>query len=192
MNSFFVLGIVYVNSDYINCLQQKAAVTVIGLSCNEEKIMSPDITTANESATSSGESGRCWHRHGACQSRGKWSCFNIFAMVIGFVVFWPMGLVLLFWILSGRNVRDLPEAIQEKWRGFNSKQTGIKHGSSDNVVFDEYQQTQWDRIREIKSEIHERDKRFDDFRADAKRRADEQEFREFMDSQPEANNNKDP
>ena len=53
-----------------------------------------------------------------------------------------------------------------------------------NQVFNEYQQTQFDRIREIKDEIKERARRFADFRSDAKRRADEEEFRRFMDDSP--------
>lgn len=154
--------------------------------------MSPDIS-ANGSANPSGDAGCChhWRGHGFHQGRGKWSCFNTFAMVLGFVLFWPIGLAILFWILTGHNVRDLPQAIQTKWRSFSGKHHGNTASGSDNVVFNEYQQTQWDRIDEIRTEIHERDKRFGDFRKDAKRRADEQEFRDFMNNQPEADGDKD-
>ena len=54
----------------------------------------------------------------------------------------------------------------------------------DNVVFNEYQQTQYDRIREIKEEIKSRANRFSEFRMDAKRRADQEEFNRFMASGP--------
>ncbi|MEZ5454443.1 MAG: DUF2852 domain-containing protein [Thiothrix sp.] len=155
--------------------------------------MSPDIS-ANGSSSSPNEGGCChhWRGRGFHPKRGNWSCFNIFAMVLGFVLFWPIGLVILFWILKGNNVRDLPQAIQGKWRSFNGKSSGkAHHAASDNTVFNEYQQTQWDRIQEIETEIHERDQRFGKFRDDAKRRADEQEFRDFMDKQPEADSEKD-
>lgn len=157
--------------------------------------MSPDIPADGSaaSATSSRFSdehaaGHCRRGRGMCQSKGKWSPFNIVAMVLGFIVFWPIGLLLLFWILSGRDVRNLPAVIQRKWRAFSQqrRRTSTDDGS-DNTVFNAYQQTQWDRIREIKGEIRERSKRFMDFRADAKRRTDEQEFsefREFMSRQP--------
>lgn len=118
---------------------------------------------------------------GGC--KGHWSGTNIAAMVVSFVLFWPVGLVVLFWILKGRNVKDLPAAIADKWRDL-SGQWGSDRVSSGNSVFNEFQQTQYDRIREIKDEIKERSSRFNDFRADAKRRADEEEFRQFMASSP--------
>ena len=114
----------------------------------------------------------------------NWSCFNITAMVLGFILFWPLGLFLLFWIMTGRSIKELPGQLRElwaivtNWGGFESKV------SSDNVIFDEYQQTQYDRIREIKAEIKDRGRRFHQFRDDAKRRADEEEFNRFMSSAP--------
>jgi len=105
-------------------------------------------------------------------------------MVIGFVFFWPVGLVILYWIIRGRDVRDLPAAAREKWSQMFGRSKG---GPSGNIVFEEYQQTQYDRIREIKEEIRERGRRFADFREDAKRRADQEEFNQFMASSPATN-----
>ena len=116
--------------------------------------------------------------------RGHWTGGNIAAMVIGFVLFWPVGLLVLFWTMSGRNVRDLPGAIREKWSGFAGQWGGGSRHSTNNVVFNEFQQTQYDRIREIKDEIKERSSRFNEYRADAKRRADEEEFNSFMADTP--------
>jgi len=101
-------------------------------------------------------------------------------MVVGFVFFWPFGLVVLYWILKGHDVRDLPAAMRDKWQQLR----GGNYGRSDNVMFNEYQQTQYDRIKEIKDEIDARGKRFDEFRAAAKRREDEEEFSRFMASSP--------
>lgn len=120
-------------------------------------------------------SGRC--------GNGQWKPFNIAAMVLGFIFFWPVGLLILFWIIAGRDVRDLPSAIQRQWTSFFGKDKSTR-GDSDNVVFNDYQQTQYDRIDEIKQEIKDRKQRFQTFRADAKRRADEEEFKQFMASHP--------
>lgn len=139
-------------------------------------------SSSSSTVDKSGE--RSWSCSGAgsCGS-GKWSGMNIFAMVLGFVFFWPVGLVILFWILSGRQVRDLPGAIKQQWNNvFGS--TGSSMPSSDNSVFNAYQQTQYDRIREIKEEIRSRARRFREFRADARRRADEEEFSQFMANNP--------
>jgi len=112
--------------------------------------------------------------------RGQWTGLNVAAMVVGFVFFWPVGLVVLYWILKGRDVRDLPAAIRSKW----VEMRGGRYAGSDNVIFNEYQQTQHDRIREIQDEIQGRAKRFAEFRMQARRRADEDEFSRFMADSP--------
>jgi len=119
-------------------------------------------------------------------SKGNWSAMNIAAMVIGFILFWPVGLLILYWNITGRNLKDLPGAVQDKWSSiFNKSWGGMKKSDqtyAENSVFNEYQQTQFDRIAEIKEEIMNRAKSFKDFQSEAKRRADEAEFKEFMSS----------
>ena len=122
---------------------------------------------------------------------GNWSGLNIAAMVVGFVVFWPIGLLILYWNIKGRSVKDLPRSIGAQWSkmtgGFR-RHDGYDHGDhGDNAVFNEFQQTQYDRIREIKDEIKERSHRFREFRANARRRADEEEFNRFMNETPARN-----
>lgn len=120
--------------------------------------------------------------------RGNWSGLNIAAMVVGFVIFWPIGLLILYWIIKGRSVKELPDGMRRQW----SRMTGSWSGSGanargdagDNDVFNEYQQTQYDRIRELKDEIKDRSRRFARFRASAKRREDEEEFNRFMSEAP--------
>lgn len=141
-------------------------------------------TTVNQS------NPRSW---GPCRTarsgKANWSTFNIAAMVLSFVFFWPAGLVVLFWILSGRNAKDLPEAIREKWYELRGSAQGFSDASS-NSVFNDFQQTQYDRINEIKHEIKLRSDRFKEYKADAKRRADQEEFNNFMSSQPDNGNAK--
>lgn len=134
-----------------------------------------------------GARGRSRCRRGG----GNWSGINIAAMVAGFVLYWPIGLFILFWILIGRDVQALPEIIRHQW----SKVTGFWEGhdgrqanhATENVVFNEFQQTQYERIREIKDELRERARRFREFRANTRRRADEEEFNQFMSDAPARN-----
>jgi len=137
----------------------------------------------NDLGRSAGASAGEYRRGRACHKR-NWSGTNIFAMVLGFVFFWPVGLLVLFWILTGRNAVDLPGAIKDKWLAFREgSDMEFRFSTSDktdNVVFNEYQQTQYDKIREIKHEISERSKRFVNYREDAQRRADQKEFEAFM------------
>ena len=140
----------------------------------------------SSSNPTSNDSGQFSQGRVGCCAKGNWSGINIAAMVIGFVVFWPLGLLILYWNIKGRNVQDLPRAIQQKWNAMvngrwspNMASDGI---TGENTVFDEYQQTQYDRIVEIKEEIKNRARSFKDFRSNAKRREDEAEFEEFMSS----------
>ena len=140
--------------------------------------------SVSSDSTNAHKSGNCWGQ------RGNWSGLNIAAMVVGFVIFWPIGLLILYWIARGRSVKDLPSGIRHQWSRFSGHwQTGDATGldASENVVFNEFQQTQYDRIREIKDEIKERSRRFAEFRASAKRRADEEEFNRFMNEAPTRN-----
>ena len=131
--------------------------------------------------------GRC-HQNGSHRC-GNWSGFNITAMILGFILFWPLGLLILFSNMSGRDVRELPRGLRDMWNGakasFNRNSEMGKSGSSDNDVFNEYQQTQYDRIHEIKEEIKTRTQRFKEFRENLKRRANEEEFNRFMADKPD-------
>ena len=68
---------------------------------------------------------------------------------------------------------------------FNRRSTESNPSINENSVFDEFQQTQYDRIAEIKEEIKERSRRFSEFRFDVKRRAEQEEFSQFMASHPD-------
>ena len=140
--------------------------------------MTSSTATMNDNGTHNKGTRCCGFGNSA-----NWSVTNIFAMVIGFVLFWPLGLFMLYWIFKGRDVTELGRHIGDKWNRFKGNASSEANGT-DNQVFNEYQQTQFDRIREIKDEIKERARRFAEFRSDAKRRADEEEFRRFMDDSP--------
>ena len=144
------------------------------------------MSSHNESTTDRTRH-RC--RTGCRSGRGpNCSAFNVAAMVVGFVLFWPIGLFIALWIFAGRDVQELPGSIRRLWASvqgaWEGPQRRAAHGSGDNVVFDEFQQAQWERIREIKDEIRDRARRFADFRARARRRADEEEFNQFMSDAP--------
>lgn len=115
---------------------------------------------------------------------GHWSGANIAAMVLGFIVFAPLGLVVLVWTIMGRPIQELPGWVRDKWSQYFGGTSAPGYRDNENVVFNEYQQTQYDRIREIKDEIKRRAEAFRSFRFDAKRRKDQQEFDDFMASDP--------
>jgi hypothetical protein len=126
----------------------------------------------------------CSQGSGGLSGGGHWSWANIAAMVLGFIIFPLLGILLLVWTLMGRPVQDLPAWLREKWDQVFGGKRSVTYGHSDNMVFNEYQQTQYDRIREIKDEIGRRAEAFRHFRSDDKRRQDQKEFEEFMATSP--------
>lgn len=112
----------------------------------------------------------------------NWSTINVAAMVGSFMVFWPLGLFMVYWICTGRNALELPDIVRGWVQRFKGQ--SVSAGGSDNAIFNEYQQTQYDRIREIKEEIQERSKRFYSFREEQNRKKDQDEFNLFMTLSP--------
>lgn len=139
---------------------------------------STDYSTAGKSR------GQCFNGHMGPCGRGHWSGANIAAMVLGFIIFPPLGFAVLLWTILGRPIQELPDWVRDKWNQIFRKSSAGTYEDSDNIVFNEYQQTQYDRIREIKEEIKKRAEAFRSFRFDAKRRKDQEEFDEFMASKP--------
>ena len=130
-------------------------------------------------------------RRGPCpRVPGRWNAPNAIATVLALMFFGPFGLFVLGWALSGRDVRDLPAAARALWERLSGRTGGALDGlggpsRTGNAVFDDYQRTQHERIREIREEIASRSRRFAEFRERARRRADEEEFERFMASAPE-------
>ncbi|MCA8908524.1 MAG: DUF2852 domain-containing protein [Rhodospirillaceae bacterium] len=113
----------------------------------------------------------------------------IAAMVLGFVVFWPVGLAILgYMIWSGRmgcgwkggSGRWHFEERRERWAGRG--QHGSSDGSSGNSAFDEYRVETLKRLEDEQAEFkdflnrlrHAKDKaEFDQFMAERRRRPPE-------------------
>ena len=129
-------------------------------------------------------------RHGP--GRGRWNAPNAIATVASLILLGPFGLLVLGWVVSGRDVRDLPGAARRLWASLFGGRGGdadlgdaaFGAGRTGNAVFDDYQRTQHERIREIREEMRTRARRFAEFRAEARRRADREEFDRFMASAP--------
>lgn len=142
------------------------------------------MSSTNYSAA--GESrDKCFHGEMRLCGGGHWSGANIAAMVLGFIIFPPLGLVVLVWTILGHPIQEFPGWVSSKWSQlFRSRKPGPGK-DSDNSVFNDFQQTQYDRIREIKEEIRNRAAAFQAFRENLKRRQDHKEFDEFMSNNPD-------
>jgi hypothetical protein len=145
--------------------------------------------TSTNYSTAEEPRGQHYHCGMRMCGRGHWSGANIAAMVLGFIIFPPLGLAVLAWTILGHPIQELPGWVRNKWNQvFRSHSAGSQKGS-DNSVFNDFQQTQYDRIQEIKEEIRRRAEAFRHYRDDKKRRQDQQEFDDFMSSKPDNDQN---
>ena len=100
--------------------------------------------------------------------RGAW----LAAMVLGFIVFWPIGLILLGYIIwSGRMGCSRNPS---RWRGWSS--TGRGTGNS---AFDEYREQTLKRLEEEQAA-------FEQFLGRLRKAKDKAEFDQFMDERKHA------
>ncbi|MBI2719453.1 MAG: DUF2852 domain-containing protein [Rhizobiales bacterium] len=141
--------------------------------------------TASASGTYEGkfDHGRCGGRF----ARNPWSVWEIAAMVAGFVVFWPLGLLALFlkW-KNGEMWRGASEA-KAPWSGMRKPDFAAwKHyrhdrfGGTGNAAFDDYRKAALDRLEEERRKLEEESRAFRDFLDKLRRAKDQEEFDRFM------------
>ena len=127
-------------------------------------------------------------RFGRCGGgiKARWSIWEIGAMVAGFVVFWPLGLLALFlkW-KNGEMWRGAAEA-RAPWEGFRkpdfSTWQATAHGfsGSGNAAFDAYKRETLKRLDEERRKLEDEQKSFRDFVERVRRAKDQDEFDRFM------------
>lgn len=134
--------------------------------------------------SNSGAEGR--QRWSCRKGRKRWSAYEIIAMVAGFIIFWPLGLLALFLKLwngemwKGASEGTMPWASwkmpsSDKWHS-----TGYGFASSGNAAFDEYKRTQLARLEEERRKLDEEQKAFRDHLARLRKAKDQDEFDRFM------------
>lgn len=125
---------------------------------------------------------------GGCGSwrKGRWSPWELGVIVLGFVVFWPVGLIALFWKLfkgelwPGSAAGGAPWA---NWRGF---ETGKwlwpdRHRTySGNSAFEAYKAQELDKLEQLRRKLLDDQKAFGEFLERLKRAKDQEEFDRFM------------
>jgi hypothetical protein len=134
------------------------------------------------------------HRHGCGGLR--WKPIEIVAMVLGFAVFWPIGLAIVFWKIWQRKHAyqgDLMSFIQEKWQAKRDRYMAHKADwagasgftnwgmhSSGNTAFDEWRAAELARLEEERQKLAAAQREFVDFMENLRRAKDREEFERFM------------
>ena len=138
-----------------------------------------------------------WRRGGS-----SWTAFEIVAMVLGFIVFWPIGLAVLgykYW--QGRSGGpDLKTFVSDKFEDARTmmSQTSTSQnpfwscGSSmrrasrfyqpatGNMAFDEWRSAELARLDEERRKLDEAQREFSEYVDELRRAKDREEFERFM------------
>ncbi len=127
-------------------------------------------------------------RGGRYQPGYGWHPLNIAAMVIGFIVFFPIGLGILFWnIWSARNSygQGAPAFAGMgsfgRWGDAPWSQTSRDLSrDSGNSIFEDYKRATLERLEEERRRLVAEQEAFGSFLNDLKKAKDREEFERFM------------
>ena len=135
---------------------------------------------------------------------GNWNPIELIAMILGFILFWPIGLAILFakmWQRRSAYAGDLPSFVQakmrekfhEKWeqkmrqhwacgagREFSDWPRHWKMRSSGNVAFDDWRDAELARLEEERNKLRAAEREFGEFMDNLRRAKDREEFDRFM------------
>ena len=118
----------------------------------------------------------------------QWGPLTIGLMVLGFVVWFPIGLAVLAYILWGEYMGGSAEKAQtyasraRSWAqscSRNSRHGGFRQ-SSGNAAFDDYRSEQLRRLEEERRRLDEEINQFHDYMANLRKARDREEFDRFM------------
>lgn len=121
--------------------------------------------------------------------RPAWTPATIALMVIGFMVFWPLGLAMLAYIIWGDRLdgfkRDVNRATDGVFAGCRrgaNKAHRWGHGSSrtGNVAFDDWRDKELERLAEERRKLDDALAEFDEYARELRRAKDQEEFDRFM------------
>ena len=120
--------------------------------------------------------------------RPAWTPATIALMVIGFMVFWPLGLAMLAYIIFGDRLKNFKKDANDNLDGMfascRSKfRGGRSHGfrsTTGNVAFDDWRDAELARLDEERRKLDEMREQFDAYSRELRRAKDQEEFDRFM------------
>ncbi|GJD34883.1 DUF2852 domain-containing protein [Methylobacterium aerolatum] len=115
--------------------------------------------------------------------------FEIGAIVVGFIYWWPIGLALLAWKFAGYPAfNELRDSARRGFGGFENARPVSRFArafeaanrGSGNAAFDEYRRTELDRLEAQRRALEEESRAFAAFVEELKRAKDREQFDAFM------------
>lgn len=134
-----------------------------------------------------GRSGDHWRGRGGCGMGLGWRPIELVAMVLGFAVFWPIGLAIIGWKLWQKkrwSRGDFASFAEERWRaaasGFRgSRDERWRPFASGNMAFDDWKAAEVERLEQERRKLDEAQREFGEFLNTLRRARDREEFDRF-------------
>lgn len=117
--------------------------------------------------------------------RPAWTPLTIAMMVLGFIVWWPLGLAMIAYIVWGdRFGPRMEQSVREARRSFRCGRMARRNGSysyssSGNSAFDEYRAQELARLEEERRKLDEERREFETFMENLRKAKDKEEFDRF-------------
>lgn len=153
--------------------------------------MSPESEMSYQSCGPRRGGGAHWRGCSAGEP-WNWKLVEILVMVLGFIVFWPIGLAVIGWKIWQRKSGyqgDLVTFCREwagraRWAGGQSRPEsgwqGYGAASTGNRAFDEWRAAELARLEEERQRLVAAEREFAEFMENLRRARDREEFDRFM------------
>ena len=117
--------------------------------------------------------------------RPAWTPATIAMMIVGFMIYWPLGLAMIGYILWGDRLdmfkRDVNETTDRVFGGLKRRgATAFTANRTGNVAFDDWRQAELSRLDEERRKLHEASAEFEAYARELRRAKDQEEFDRFM------------
>lgn len=116
--------------------------------------------------------------------RPAWTPATIGLMVLGFLIFWPLGLAMLAYILWGDRLdefkRDVNRATDSFGEKFSMKGAASTTSRTGNVAFDDWREVELSRLEEERQKLDVMRREFDEYQRELRRAKDQDEFDAFI------------
>lgn len=114
-----------------------------------------------------------------------WSPLTVMGTVLGFMVYWPLGLLMIAYVVWGERFMSEGQELTGKLRRFGrgtpfAAPTGFSR--TGNVAFDDYREATLRRLEDERAQLEAQEREFSDFMRELRRARDKEEFDRFMQS----------
>lgn len=113
--------------------------------------------------------------------RPAWTPATVALTVAGFMIFWPLGLAMLAYVLFGDRFEGFKREANATVDGmFRSCRKSSSYSATGNVAFDEWREKEIERLNEERRKLDELRADFEEELRELRRAKDQEDFDRFM------------